>query len=50
MSEDLHEADEGRGENQRPPVRSDHELMGPILRRKKVVSMPIGMGGKKLHF
>jgi hypothetical protein len=32
-------------ETRRAPAHHDPELMGPILRRKKVVSMPLGMGG-----
>lgn len=27
------------------PVSYDGEMMGPILRRKKVVSLPLGRGG-----
>ena len=30
----------------RPAASRNPELMGPILRRKKVVSMPLGAGGK----
>lgn len=30
----------------RPAASRNHELMGPILRRKKVVSMPLGAGGE----
>ena len=34
-----------------PPTRrarGDGEMMGPILRRKKVVSLPLGHGGKTI--
>ena len=29
-------------------TKDDHELMGPLLRRKKVVSMPLGAGGRQI--
>lgn len=29
-----------------PAATRNHELMGPILRRKKVLSMPLGAGGE----
>lgn len=52
MSDDLQNSGETKDrrnlfdEKRRAPARHDPELMGPILRRKKVVSMPLGTGGE----